>query len=135
MYKIIYENGTPVLKSIILTKEETIRLHRDMWRWIADQMKYYSNSSEVVSLLKSKYLYGEGYVDVYLNCFCCEYKFQQGIGDCQYICPFNWSDGDEFVGCMCGYYGNLRSCSDDDKGDADDLALKIANMPVREGYI
>lgn len=129
MYKIIYENGKPCIEEVKLTKEEAVKLHRDMWNWIAEQIEFYDNPSEVIYMLKCKYLYSNGYIDVDKECFCCEYVRQHSKGICDTCCPFNWTSRKRFTKCMGGYYRLIITVPDKNKSYR--LALKIANLPVR----
>lgn len=136
-----------------LTKKQAIEEHRKMWNWIADAIKNKEDCLAVVSrynwdslIAKLKYRYllnykGQKYKDIYTHCFCCEYadnvrnNTYYDINFCRY-CPVMWSGS---TGYCCGKYGeyieliSLRGYSDENKEKAYILALKIANLPEREG--
>lgn len=90
-----------------LSKEEAIRLHREMWEWIAEQEALndicinYSNRVD----LKIEWLQDHGFVpDTIMNeCFLCEYAYQQSNVDrrklCRY-CPLIWT-GSQTEHYMC----------------------------------
>lgn len=64
------------------TKESYVKLHRDMWRWIAGVEKILSDYSGEITreALKDIWLYSHKFPvnDVInANCFCCEYAKQQ----------------------------------------------------------
>lgn len=130
-----------------LTKKQAIEEHRKMWNWIADAIRNQEVCSAVVSrcnwdslIAKLKYRYllnykGQKYKDIYTHCFCCEYAFNTSNASCRY-CPVMWSGS---TGYCCGEYGeyieliSLRGYSDENRRKAYILALKIANLPEREG--
>ena len=136
-----------------LTKEQAIEEHRKMWNWIADAIKNkedwsvvescYNWSSLIVGLKRHYLLNYEGqkYKDIHAYCFCCEYADNTrndaycNIDNCRY-CPVIWSGSTR--GC-CDEYGeyielvSLHGYSDENKEKAYKLALKIANLPEREG--
>lgn len=133
-----------------LTKKQAIEEHRKMWTWIADAIKNKEDYSAVVSRygwqsliadLKRHYLLnykGQKYKDIHTYCFCCEYSDNARNDDnnfCRY-CPVIWSGS---TGYCCGEYGeyieliSLNGYSDENRRKAYILALKIANLPEREG--
>lgn len=136
-----------------LTKKQAIEEHRKMWNWIADAIKNKEDCLLVVSHydwislianLKRHYLLnykGQKYKDIRAYCFCCEYANNTSndayheIDNCRY-CPVIWSGSN---GYCCGKYGeyaklmSLRGYSDESRRKAYKLALKIANLPEREG--
>lgn len=68
-----------------LTREETIRRHRELWNKIAEMQK---NSEDIIS--KHDALEELGYTEKPLNdCWCCEYVKQSSIGECM-SCPVKW---------------------------------------------
>ena len=87
-----------------LTREEAIRQHRKMWRWIADKLK----SEEVMShfsIASYKREYIETYFpgsEIYTRCFLCEYADSvmksDGVIRCKY-CPLKWG-GSPDDSCM-----------------------------------
>lgn len=136
-----------------LTKKQAIEEHRKMWNWIADAIKNQEACSAVVShydwnslivYLKRNYLLiykGQKYKDIRSHCFCCEYannvrnNTYYDNNFCSY-CPVIWSGS---TGGCCDEYGeyeeltSLYGYSDEIREKAYKLALKIANLPEREG--
>lgn len=126
-----------------LTKKQAIEEHRKMWNWIADAIKNKKDWPIVVSDcdwislivdLKRHYLLnyeGQKYKDIHACCFCCEYADNTSND-----CPVMWSGS---TGYCCDEYGeyieliSLRGYSDENRRKAYILALKIANLPEREG--
>lgn len=136
-----------------LTKKQAIEEHRKMWNWIADAIKNKEDWSVVESCydwdslimdLKRHYLLnyeGQKYKDIRAACFCCEYadnvrnNTYYDNNFCRY-CPVIWGSP---TGCCCVEYGEytelvtLDGYSDENRRKAYILALKIANLPEREG--
>ena len=126
-----------------LTKKQAIEEHRKMWNWIAERIKIYPlkklfslpnyNWLSLISDLKYYYLYEvkkQVFDDLDNDCFCCEYA-----RNCQH-CPIVWSGTNKTCIGMFGEYLELISLneySDENKEKAYKLALKIANLPEREG--
>lgn len=60
-----------------ITKEQAVRLHRDMWLWIAKKIARYKKPMEIGGL---KQIYIRCYTDfdsVVFGCFACEYAKQK----------------------------------------------------------
>lgn len=126
-----------------LTKKQAIEEHRKMWNWIAEQIKIKPlkklfslpnyNWLSLISDLKYYYLYEvkkQVFDDLDNNCFCCEYA-----RNCRH-CPIVWSGTNKKCFEKFGEYLELISLngySDENKEKAYKLALKIANLPEREG--
>ena len=99
-----------------LTKEEAIRLHREMWDFIDKKTKELEcDSRELRNNLKKEFLNGIG-LEVYEiknGCFLCEYSEQQSVkyletSFCKF-CPLDWCDGcdrklfcNKSFACECG---------------------------------
>lgn len=137
-----------------LTKKQAIEEHRKMWNWIADAIKNKEDWSVVVEScydwsslimdLKRHYLLNykcQKHKDIRTYCFCCEYAYN--TSNCAYYskhscryCPVIWSGS---TGDCCDEYGeytelvSLHGYSDENRRKAYILALKIANLPEREG--
>ena len=108
-----------------------------MWGWIADEIKK-RKIFHNINILKMNYCI-ENELSLINQCFCCEYDYIENDSiDCS-KCPLEWgSDVEEF---MCLY----KDEKDDYKGlynlfknaetwqEQEELARKIANLPVREG--
>lgn len=98
-----------------LTKQEAIRLHREMWNWIAEQ--YENGSEETVEYLKDAYCEINNY-DAYCNCFCCEYamyKNEESSIRCA-SCPLIWGNED-IVNILGGGYYCCVYCFDSETGE------------------
>ena len=117
-----------------LTREETVREHRKMWNWIADQFEkgreteaYYLKIEYVVMLEKDE-------EEILHNCFLCQYDCQENKGFCK-SCPLDWGDSCSFA-CELGSSPLWRKCQyaseDGDYAVAAKIARQIANLPERE---
>ena len=127
----------------MLSREEAIKKHRDMWNWIADRIKEMKRKVRIESLKR-------GYIErhnecVSYDCYLCDYcigMLEEGKyfpDRCKY-CPLDWeSDGDED-----GLYQCLENSGESEIGlyeEAQKTALweeqyalckKIANLKERE---
>lgn len=144
-----------------LTKEQSTKLHRDMWLWIAKQIARYKKPMEIGDL-KELYIYNyTDFKSVSCDCFACEYACQKveeelkkgyDFDKCKF-CPLEWgTSGDEEGRYMCEdntidyeqSYGLYAKCKDIWKksfgiGSEKDLykrqvklAYKIATLPEKE---
>lgn len=90
------------------SRSEIIQLHRDMWKYIADELEKYSKTHEgnteyclSVYGIKYDYLENHKYNDVMNKCFLCEYAMQMdlihgnGITDMCHYCPLYWGKAEE----------------------------------------
>jgi hypothetical protein len=115
------------MKKLTFTKNEAVRLHRKMWRELA----------ETGVSIKPK-LSG-----VLSDCFACHYDYEKGkiefTSDCAF-CPFIWPEeaaGLDRKECqyMCnesdGLYYKWRNTESPEERKA--LALQIANLPIHKG--
>lgn len=130
-----------------LTKEQTIKEHRKMWNWIADQYESRTdllNKTENVDDLKEYYINATFPGETFeYDCFCCEYDYQYDeIGVCEH-CPLEWDS--MYSVCMCihkdvendNLYGlisdfNHNKCSVNDFTYCAALARQIANLLERK---
>ena len=138
-----------------LTREDAIRLHREMWNWIADENEEGNNVEKWDFLIKEGFIKSrdpEAFIpctdyEIDHDCFCCEYAKQKAEEDgeeydyrCQY-CPLKWGNENKDLLYMCCEYAT----ENDDEGlyclwaDEDILpskkaeyARQIANLPERE---
>lgn len=80
---------------MILTREEAIRIHRDMWRYL----KEHETGKGVMErdFLKEQYCREHGY-SFFSNCALCGYANQYG-GCC--ACPAIWGSEDEKQAFFC----------------------------------
>lgn len=123
----------------MLSKEEAIRKHRDMWNWIADRIE---ERKRIVGVDELKREYVEQHNEsVEYNCYMCEYCIDMLEGQdwrvrCKY-CPLNWeSDGDEDGLYQCldnndemGLYGKVRKAYVTMAWEEQyELCKKIANL-------
>ena len=88
----------------MLSKEEAIRKHREMWNWIADRI-IERKRSVIINRLKREYV-GQHNEEILYNCYLCDYCAGILNGEeleerCKY-CPLDWeSGGDEDGLCQC----------------------------------
>lgn len=88
----------------MLSKEEAIRKHRDMWNWIADRIKERKQPVNVGNL-KQDYIEQHN-ENVGYSCYLCQYcidkvEDNERYEECKY-CPLDWeSDGDEYGSYQC----------------------------------
>lgn len=87
-----------------LTKEEALRLHRQMW---GDMQKKLGDNPSYAERMSYKIKWCNKHFpdkDIYGNCFLCEYDWM--FDDDCYHCPIDWSNGGEYYGdtCVSGYY-------------------------------
>lgn len=126
----------------VLTREEAIENHRELWNWVADQNKKLIGT-------KNSPVDKEAYFDAYgipnserpeWDCYVCDYALSKSDTPedrCQ-ICPLDWSNGGETTDDCCqnlsdsGLYeqfevskkfGDVESCAN--------IAKIIANLPER----
>lgn len=78
-----------------LTREEAIRIHRDMWRYLKEHGAEY-NALERCDL-KKQYCKEHGY-SFYYDCVLCEYAEQNGGCD---ACPAIWGGEDKKKKAFC----------------------------------
>lgn len=80
---------------MILTREEAIRIHRDMWRYLKERGA--GKGAGERHLLKHLYCEEHGYSFKY-NCALCEYA--DSYGGCR-ACPAIWGSEDEGRSFFC----------------------------------
>lgn len=121
---------------MILTREQAIELHRDMWNWIADEVE---KIKKVVDIWKYKenYCKANGYIRVKHFCFLCEYT----RGECS-LCPLDWES--EAFAYMCekkddydkNHGGLWLRCLDAETWEEQaTFARKIANLTERKSVL
>ena len=84
----------------MLSKEEAIRKHREMWNWIADRIME-RKQPVIIGNLKREYVEQHN-ENILYNCYLCEYCMDMLLEEgeeleerCKY-CPVDWeSDGGE----------------------------------------
>ena len=129
-----------------LTKDEAIRLHRKMWRWIAEETEKQGRKVSKWEYFKAMGI-DENDVPTY-DCYCCEVVDQQ-INEisplamlCDF-CPLDWGFGYETgyrkVNCLTieypyvqrsGYF--RRWVNTKSPKEAAELARTIAELPEKE---
>lgn len=111
-----------------LTKQLAIKLHRKLWRWIADETE---RRKEIVK--KSDYPLFERKI-IRWNCWCCEYAKEE----CK-NCPIEWAKkehndhlGLEMIRCTDGEYRKWYKATErGDWKEAAHWARVIAELPER----
>ena len=105
-----------------MTKEEVIRKHREMWRWLAKnpggewKEDYLEKSGPEARL---------GY-----DCYLCDYVNKNHNRDCRY-CPVEWPE--ESCYCYDGLYTKWEfAMLGEDYTRAAKLARRIAELPEKE---
>lgn len=81
-----------------LTKDEAIRLHREMWRWIAEETEKQGRKVEKREYFKTMGVAEDD--EPYLGCYCCEFLSQWQRHNyckksCAELCPLDWGVGYE----------------------------------------
>lgn len=102
----------------MLSREEAIKKHRDMWNWIADRIME-RKQSVIIDKLKQEYVVQHNECALH-NCYLCQYSSENNKDNtwderCK-ECPLDWeSDGDEDGLYQClenhgemGLYGEAR---------------------------
>lgn len=93
----------------MLSREEAIRKHREMWNWIAERIKE-RKRSVIIDNLKREYV-GQHNENILYNCYLCDYCFdmlekgEEFEKRCKY-CPLDWeSEGDKdgLYQCLANY--------------------------------
>ena len=84
-----------------LTKEETIRLHRQMWSDMLEELGEYPSERDR-STFKEAWCVSHKYFDIGSNCFLCEYAEQENL-DCD-ECIIDWSAlSEKTTNCYPGF--------------------------------
>ena len=144
---------------MLLTKQETIRLHREKWNWIAEQ--YENGSEESIEILENKFTESKHHRFIYCNCYCCEYAEDERLNNTHndhrcYSCPVIWEnekEADEYYKtkvtpldkpyyCMGypsidGLFGMIRDLTEgyireSKRQEVIELAKQIANLEERK---
>lgn len=116
------------------TKEQTVRLHRELWHKVAEILernKHIRNDAFELKYQAFKELYNMEEYPL-LGCWCCEYTYQRypNKSRCEKVCPIKWS------GEYCDEDGEYEHFKDllmlgfNEK--AIEMAKKIAELPERE---
>lgn len=144
---------------MILTKQEAIKYHREMWNWIAEQ--YENGSEEFIEVLKNKFVESKNHYCIYCNCYCCEYAEDERLINTHndnrcYSCPVVWGNEKEVDECykakvapfdkpyycmgysnLGGLFGMIRDLTEGYIGELKrkevvKLAKQIANLEERK---
>lgn len=122
----------------VYTKEEIIRLHREMWNFIADNISVRRGVQE----LKKQFCERYGFDDILNHCFCCKWGAQVtgsclGINMCS-ECPVIWGNEEGLDNYFCegakedGLYAEVLNASvEGDFRTAKRLAREIADLKVK----
>lgn len=117
----------------VLTKEEAVRRHRELWNKIAELIK--ENGIEEydydVIEIKVSALKELGYDPNCIAecCWCCEYNNSKECLGCK-ACPIEWGTGI----CSESEFGEFWDAVEGEESEehAYNIAIKIANLPERE---
>ena len=144
---------------MLLTKQEAIRLHREMWNWIAEQ--YENGSEEHIEILKNNFTSSKHHGFIYCDCYCCEYAEDERLINTHndhrcYSCPVIWGnekEADEYyktkvtqfdkpyycIGYsnLGGLFGMIRDLTEgyireSKRQEVIELAKQIANLEERK---
>lgn len=123
----------------MLSREEAIRKHREMWNWIAERIRE-SESVQDIVFLKQEYTRWQGEFVIYC-CYLCDYCMDKVSEDewyerCKY-CPLDWGlnvDEDGIYQCL-SYYDEVGLYSKAERATVWEeqykLCKKIANLKER----
>lgn len=112
---------------MILTRDQAITEHKEMWLWIAELIEKVKRCVNIGDT-KSKYLSKKKYkVYPWNNCFLCEYAFQFSDSECEH-CPVK--SPEEGNGCLGGLYQKVVHANTWQEQAA--LSRQIAELPERE---
>ena len=113
------------MSDLNLSRSEAVRLHREMWNWIADELEKMALDGictyEDVFDMKQRFCKENGYKNILHYCFCCDYDYNKvrnysntnlPIYECQF-CPLKWGTEDKLP---TGYYCQDALKEDDFKG-------------------
>lgn len=96
-----------------LSREQAIKEHRKMWKWISRQiMKDYKEQYSIKKIIIYKKIYIENNFKnkhILGNCFCCQYAMNKSILQrCTSNCPLYWNAENIEEICIKGYYGSFK---------------------------
>ena len=133
------------MSNLKLSKEETIKEHRKMWNWIADEIMQL-DENETVSIVDLKLSYFKTHeIPEHqipeMHCYCCSYAiFITNDSDsfCK-NCPIVWTKDaiDNKCVSLCSPYDKLNHLlplrhEGIDRKYLSSLAREIANLPERD---
>ena len=104
-----------------MTKEEAIRNHRKMWRWLAENP----------GKRKDDYLWKvDPEARLYNHCYLCDYVNKNHHGYCEY-CPVEWPE--EYCCEEDGLYSRWQfAMLGEDYTRTAEIAKQIAELPEKE---
>jgi len=111
------------MKKLTYNKKEAIRLHRELWNWLAENPT--KKNSDWPGWKEHK--------DAEFSCFLCHYDREKTTDttSCNF-CPLDWGNS---AGCygvkLNGYFIIWTNLNEDDPKRVE-LALKIANLKERK---
>ena len=120
-----------------LSREETIKEHRKMWNWIADEIMRVRVLPTNIHELKFSYFVKNRIADdeiPYSECYCCDYTYCDGCS----LCPIDWKNTS---GKQRGCYNidspyrklvDLLKLRNVDREGLSSYAREIANLPEME---
>ena len=106
-----------------MTRDEAVKKHRAMWRWIAEQIE---SQKKRLCIPRLKDIYCQVNRDkIFLNCYCCEYASMKikGCKDCPIASP----------GWDCASGGLYTQVVDETNWKVQArIARRIAELPERD---
>lgn len=117
----------------ILTKEEAVKRHRELWNKIAELIKTNGLEEYDYEVIKIKVsalrILGYNPYDIDECCWCCKYNNEHRFLGCK-GCPIKWSTGQ----CSESEFGEFFDAVEDEENEqlSYNIAIKIANLPERE---
>lgn len=112
----------------MLTRDEAIRKHRELWNWVADKIE---NEHRWVHEFENADVYAS---NLLCDCWLCEYAVQEnGLKNKCDGCPVNWGESKKCCTQMWdGLYDIYLQCLIGNKWKyAAKIAREIANLPEK----
>ena len=123
--------------------EKTLELHQELWDKVADLCR--DEDYTTADSIKSAALDELGYKEITMDCFCCDYTgydsecaHKRDFNPCK-RCPLDWGVtwyfGMPLPPCCMSYFDEFDCALQDyDFEEAEELAYKIANLPINPIY-
>lgn len=128
------------MSNLNLTKEETIKEHRKMWNYIADEIMIADISNIYLFDLEGSYFITHGISECQiptLKCYCCDYA-RYSTNSCS-ACPITWTKNGicDKCGSLCSPYAKLDHLlplkyEEIGREYLASLAREVANLPEKE---